>query len=486
VSRRALSRRELLAGAAAGVALSGRRLPRPRAERPNLLFVLTDQQNARFAGCEGHPRLATPAIDGLAADGVRFARAFCATPQCDPARMSLLSGRYGRSHGVVRNRTRYTDPTPLLPELLRQRGYRTASVGKRPRSATGKALGFEQWLSMSAYVDSVGAERVPWHASQGDWLPVEVLGPVGASRVGNALHTAGWFTDQAIGWLERSRGRPFALFLSYFGPHTPITPSAEWARRYAPDAVELAPNADPARWPDPATRPRALIELRERLGVPSPELQRAILASYCALVAQIDSNLGRLLDALEALGLAERTLVVFSSDHGGLAGEHGAWTKAALAYDALLRVPLVLRWPGRLPAGRVVSPLVSAVDVAPTLAALLGMPPLARADGADLAPTWGTDSGDGGGAERTLGGREAVFAEFGAPGDRGAHCACVRTATHKYVRHDQGERFEELFDLAADPWELRNLARENGAEETLEALRARLDAWERATPPRAR
>jgi len=428
-------------------------------ERPNLVFILADQHNARALSCYGHSVVQTPNLDRLAAGGVRFENAFCTTPQCDPARLSIQTGRYARSHGVVLNRVPYRGQDEFLPQAFQRSGYATFAVGKRPHVASAERFGFDRWSGFTLYRREHG--KSGWQPKPDDRLPVDLYGSVGPSPYPNERHPAGHWTSKAIEFLREKRKQPFVLWLSYYGPHTPIVPSEPFASLYDPAELELPPNFTTSGGP------AELLKLRERQAI-SPELHKRVLANYLGLVTQIDFNVGRVLDELDSLGVTRNTIVVYVSDHGEMMAEHGGWTKAALLYDSLVRVPLIVRYPEALPAGRVEQALVSTIDLKP------GLMRLAKLEGnSEATPAEGHDLFD---VEH---GREEIFAEFGDPAAKEWHCLMVRTRTHKYVRHTiPTGHTEEFFDLQEDPWEKHNLVSQGG--EVLAMLRQKLANWEQS------
>jgi len=429
------------------------------AERPNVVFILVDQHSARALSSYGHAVVKTPNIDRLAAGGVRFENAFCTTPQCDPARLSIQTGRYARSHGVVLNRVLYKGDDEFLPQSFQRSGYSTFAVGKRPHVASAERFGFDRWAGMTLYRREHGKNG--WQPKPDHRLPLDLYGSVGPSPFPNERHPSGYWTSKAIEFLREERRNPFLLWLSYYGPHTPIVPSEPFASMYKAEDMELPPNFSTSGGP------AALQQMRARQSAITPDLHRAVLANYFGLIAQIDYNVGTLLDELDRLRLSRNTIVVYVSDHGEMMAEHGGWTKAALLYDSLVRVPLIIRYPGHLPAGTVDHSLISTIDLKPSLvelAKLSGNSKATPAEGHDLFSKSNT--------------REEIFAEFGDPAANDWHCVMVRTRTHKYVRHTvPSGHTEEFFDLAKDPWETDNLFDRGG--EVLAGLKEKLANWEK-------
>lgn len=438
----------------------------------NLVLVMSDQHNARVLGCEGSSVAPTPNLDRLAASGTRFERAFTTTPQCAPARYTIWTGRYAKSHGLRANRVPERAEATFAG-VLREAGWRTATVGKHHMTSSPRSHGFDLVIDSEDYNTWREQEGVAqWYAA-GEWLSFTegvFPDPCGMSRLGKLEQQDGWFTTRAIEFLRESpRDTPFCLVLSFFGPHTPITPSIEMRGRVRLQDVDLPPTYAGHGLEDH----ELLIAARKVYASLTPHQHRRVLAAYTAFVAQMDDNVGRVLDALDELELTEETVVVYTSDHGDMAASHGVWGKNYFLYDEVLRVPLIARVPGAL-GGAARRELVSLVDLAPTVLELLGLEPLPSMQGASLAPLL-LGHPPSGGPQR------AVYAEIGLEGSHWGRTTCVRTETHKYVLNDgSGRRHEQLFDLVADPWETENLAASDDVQ--LADLRRELVAWEARTP----
>ena len=312
-------------------------------------------------------------------------------------------------------------------------------------------------------------------------------------------YSTGLGAGQAARYLEERAGRPepFALWVSFPDPHTPYEVPRAYFEAAAAEGAEL-PSAEPPAMPGAPERTRVLRRLLDVSGAPEEDQERLLL-TYRAMTRFVDDGVGAVLDALERTGLRERTIVVFLSDHGDFALEHGMARKGGAFYDCLTRVPLVVSWRGACPAGVVDRSMVNLVDVAPTLLTLQGLPVPPRMQGAPLptltsaAPRAAAFSEYGAGGPaftladleevgRTVGathGLEAVKASLERREAEGAR-RMVRTARWKYVTDPLGD-LDELYDLDADPPEHRNLAGEAGYEPVVRELRDLLAGWEDAT-----
>lgn len=441
--------------------------------RPNIVFIYTDDQAAWTLGCYGNAQAHTPHLDRLASEGARLTQALVATPVCSPARASLFSSRYGTEVGILdfithRKHKEYTPENGdiglehrfvAFPRLLSQAGYATALVGKwhvgdwthdPQRRFHPTRYGFDYFMGLTG---------------GGISTQDPVLEKDGQERTFPGL-TDDILTGEAIGYLEKqSSTRPFFLFLGLRAPHTAYLPVApEDAAPYAHLDLQI-PNPD---YPD--------------LNVGSV---KTMMKGYLSSVTSIDRNVGRLLAALDRLQLAANTIVVFTSDHGYNMGHNGIWHKGngiwatktppqtypgispryrPNLYDHSLRVPALVRWPGKIPAGAVVTKTVSNLDWYPTLLAMAGVTPtsalLLRGRNAlpllqgNAVADWDND----------------FYAEYSMRIYGQADMRAYRTSRWKLVRDYLNPERDEFYDLQNDPEESRNLLRSDLTPEARQAM----------------
>ena len=402
-------------------------------DRPNVLFIHTDEQRADTLGCYGNEVVDTPHVDELAAEGVTFEEGHCTHPLCSPSRGTLLTGRYPSAHGLWRNGIPLSQEETTIAELLREAGYATGLLGKghvtpyygdpnvHPESVQrgcgwdeenvwefwrefdGPYYGFDHvrmtlahgpksldcghyglWLddehpgqrelfSQDAAVGDTDPEYNSWRSA----APVE-------------LHSSTWVADRTVEFVEaHAAERPFFGWVGIPDPHFPYDPPAEYAERYDPGEIDLPVDPEGTVWgADPPKYVR--YHLEEKYGVDWREIpvekQREIVAHYWAMVDLLDDQVGRILDALEAEGVADETVVVFTSDHGDWLGDHGLFQKGVPHTRELTRVPWIVRWPGVAVPGRRVSAPTSHVDVVPTLLDAAGVEVPYGVQGASLRP----------------------------------------------------------------------------------------------------
>ena len=424
---------------------------------PNILWICTDQQRYDTIRALGNEHINTPNIDRLVREGTAFTHAFCQSPICTPSRASFLTGMYPSTvHGCSNGNDYWAGAAPLVTKLLADEAhYDCGLAGKlhlagahgriEPRGDDGYRVfhwshdSRDQWPEGHAYADWVRAQGQVLAELREDMasLPPE-------------LHQTTWCADKAIEFMREEREEPWLMSVNIFDPHSPFDPPQEYLDRY-----------DPAALPDPLWSdkdPQAHERLGRVDGAASIDLGRAkeVLAAYYAMIELIDDNVGRMLSALEESGQRENTLVIFTSDHGELAGDHQLVGKGCRFYECLVRVPLICSWPGQISAGAVSDALVELVDIAPTLLELVGVTAPAKMQGRSLWPLL---------TGAATGHRDFVRSEYyralnpDAPGRehlQGSYATMIRDQRYKLVcYHDRA--MGEFFDLGADPGEFDNL-----------------------------
>jgi len=420
---------------------------------PNLLFVFADQMRGMDMACAGNPQVRTPTLDRLAREGTRFPHAYANCPVCTPSRGTILTGRYPLRHGAVANDMPLSTDEVTLAHVLRDAGYRTGYVGKwhldgvprdRFTPPGPRRQGFDDfWAVWNCSHDYFGGK-----VYRDTPEPIE-LG--GYEPVGHA--------DLAVEFLRQPSDRPFCLFLSWGTPHAPYRHVPErYLTLYVPDALALRPNV---RDEPPAPF--------RRLG-DGPD--RNALAGYYAHITALDEQLARLLAVLNETAAAENTLVVFTSDHGDMLWSHGM-TKKEQPWEESVSIPLLVRWPGRVPAGRVCEELVSTADFAPTLLAMCGLEPPGRMEGADLSAVVRGAPG--------AAGPESVFLLEPIIVDQGAAQGLtqwrgVRTRRWTYARWYDGEGWV-LYDNEADPYQMTNLIDSPAHADVRAELEGMVQGW---------
>ncbi|MBT3344733.1 MAG: sulfatase-like hydrolase/transferase [Gemmatimonadetes bacterium] len=420
------------------------------ADRPNILFMLTDQQSRHALGAAGNPDAHTPNMDRLAATGVRFENAYCGAPVCGPSRACLLTGRMSHDHGVLVNGLPLREGVENFGQLLQGAGYETAWSGRwhlpEPYPTRSQPPpGFSSLLP-DAFTD----------------LPDRRLGAVTDRPV----------TDAAIDFLQQDHDQPFCLGVALCNPHD----ICYWIMD--PDAP--APEGEHPELPSNFARdvhePEFITWCRRRQHYGqetssttdwSTSRWRAYLAEYYRLTSLVDAQIGRLLQTLDESGRADDTLVVCTSDHGEGMAAHELVVKLML-YEEAAGVPLLMRGPG-VPTGQTRSQLASGIDILPTLCDAAGVELPEELSGHSLLPL---------ARDPRHPGREAVVTQL-YPDTKDLHRSgrLVRSERHKYICFNQGDRPEMLFDLVADPGERQNLAGQPAGEAELRRHRVMLQQW---------
>lgn len=430
------------------------------AERPNVLFIAVDDMNNDL-GCYGHPLVRTPAIDALAARGVRFDRAYCQFPLCSPSRVSIMTGRRPDDTRVFDLNTHFRDTVPdvvALPQMFMNNGYFAARVGKIYHYGNPGQIGtdgLDDPVSWNRRINPRGRDKDEEHLLA-NHTPSRGLGSSVSFLAADGLdseQTDGMVADETIKLLEENRdlGRPFFLAAGFYRPHCPYVAPKRYFDMYPLESVSPFVPERPAERPDPRLVPPPALASTAPwpwFGIDRDRLVEGVRAYYAAITF-VDAQIGRILEALDRLGLTDDTIVVFWSDHGYHLGDHGLLKKQSV-FEVSARVPLIVAGPGVAPAARGgASPRpVELVDLYPTLADLCGLEPPPGLAGASLRP---------------------LLENPEAPRDRPAFTQVqrgaipghsVRTERYRYVEWGRGPSFrgEQLYDMDADPGETRNLA----------------------------
>ena len=425
----------------------------------NVLLIMSDEHRPDALGCAGHPTVRTPAIDRLADEGTRFTSAYCSSPLCAPSRASFATGRYVSDVGFWDNATPYDGEPQSWGHHFGERDVDVTTVGK---------LDFEPGVD-----DGFDDQRLAVHRETPDVNGLYREPPIQRENARDRILSAGpdddpWYrdredakTEEAIDILEsKSESRddaPWVLAVNYILPHFPLEVASEYYERYPPDEMDL-----PLDYPAADDHP-ILEELRNHFDgreVPEDALRRT-RAAYYGLTTALDDYVAQLLDALDRLGLADDTLVIYTSDHGEPLGDHGIWWKCCM-YEPSVSVPLVARGP-EVEAESVVDAPTSLLDLVPTMAEAVGVAPDPAWRGQSLLPILT--------GERDADPDRAVFSEYHAHGtSRGMFM--LRRGRYKYIYYPDNP--DQLFDLEADPAELTNLADDPAYGDRREALEAAL------------
>lgn len=432
------------------------------ADRPNVLFLISDDLNTRI-GCYGDPHVKTPNIDRLAERGVRFEHAYCQFPLCGPSRNSMLTGLYPNSTGIVRNAEIFRQTIPKrisLPQAFRNSGYFAARIGKLyhyhvPRSVGTN--GHDDPASWEMEINPAGCDRLIEEPDIFTLRENSFGGTLSwyASPRPDEEHTDGMMADDAAWVLERCakrKDRPFFLAVGFYRPHTPYVAPEKYFEPYALDEMPVISQEDIQADIADVPAPSLLSHKNDHDKLTDP-LRRECLQAYYASTTFMDAQVGKVLDALEANGLADNTIIVFTSDHGYHLGEKGLWQKQSL-FEQSARVPMIISAPGMKQGVSSDAP-TGLIDVYPTLADLcdVKMPDVMHGQSMKATLSDPEEMGRGFTISQVMRSRgKAKPAYFGYS---------IRNPRYRLTLWDDGNLGSELYDHQADPLEKTNLLSES-------------------------
>jgi arylsulfatase len=423
-------------------------------EQPNILWICTDQQRYDTIHSLGNRHIRTPNIDKLVETGVAFTHAHCQSPICTPSRGSFLTGMYPSTvHACINGNDHWDEAAPLITKTLKDAGYDCGLAGKLHLASAmahepelrPKDDGYRRfWYSHSPHQGiGKGNQYTDWLESMGQDFNTlkKKLGYIPAK-----WHQTTWCADRAIEFMKEKRSGPWLCSVNIYDPHGPFDPPQEYVDRFDLDTL-----------PEPLFRESDLAEQKRLAEVnfqgkakqPTYPEAKLTIAKYWAQIELIDENVGRMMEALEATGQRENTIVIFMSDHGEMAGDHGLNKKGCRFYEGLVRVPLIFSWPRRFQQGLQSEALVELVDIAPTLLELTGLPVPETMQGKTLLPIL---EGKADPQQHREFVRCVYYKVLDGPE---SYATMIRTREYKLVNY-HGMETGQLFDLEKDPGEFEN------------------------------
>ena len=434
--------------------------------KPNILYIMSDQHRLDCMAHTGHPLLKTPNFDRLANEGAHFSNAYTPLPMCVPVRCSLLTGQWPSQHGVVHNFDgecfKPLDPQgPSVPRAITGAGYHSYHCGRWhvSKDHTPHDFGFQEYTPDWRYAK--------WRQHQGI-----KKGPFPNGGFGDPdIHATpeqsslAWHADRVMDFIDKNQDEDDAFFIRWHmvEPHLPSRPPEPYASMYKPEDIEPW-----SGWPDDLQgKPYMQKQMRVGRGTDTVtwDTWARTVGLYLGDIAHLDFQIGRVLDKLDELGIADNTLVMYTSDHGDMCGSHGMIDKHCVMYDDVVRVPLMMRWPGQIPAGKTCDAFVSnAVDAPATWCAAAGIEAPDYCSGINLIDAINNGSG-----------RQDIFSTYHGNQFGNYSQRMVRDNRWKYV-WNVGD-LDELYDIETDPGELNNLIKEASAADELQRLRNRLSDW---------
>ena len=445
--------------------------------RPNILWICTDQQRYDTIHCLGNEHIRTPNLDRLASQGVAFTKAYSQSPICTPSRASFLTGCYPSTLHVNRNgNDHFPCSEKLITNMLAKEGYDCGLSGKLHLAAAqgrveqrgddgyrffrwshhprpeewwpGEVHGYQHWLQAQG-VDWAEAYDARVKASRRPGEPYMV-------GIDAQYHQTTWCANKAIAFMSESRNGPWLMSVNPFDPHPPFDPPQEYLER-----MDVADMPLPLFQPEEMETQLAFEKIDHQTQQPrSPHTYDALrmVAAYYAQIELIDDQVGRMLETLEATGQCDNTIVIFTSDHGDMVGDHGLLQKGCRFYEGAVHVPLIVSWPAGIKSGLRSEALVELTDLVPTFLESLGMPVPDHVQGKSLLPIL-TGEAD------PVKHRDFVRSEYhdALPMPDRSHANMIFDGRHKIVMY-HGHDVGELYDLEADPCEFHNLWKDPSAQ----------------------
>ena len=443
--------------------------PQRQHARPNIIFILVDDLRWDELGITGHPFLKTPHIDRIGREGALFRNAFMTTPLCSPSRASFLTGQYAYTHGIIDNVDRSVASHKLItfPLLLQQAGYATAFIGKwHMGNDDSPRPGFDRWVSFKG---------------QGSYVNPEI------NEDGRDVNARGYITDllngYAVEFIKRRHDKPFLVYLAHKAIHPEVMQHGDGSVNLA-EAERFIPAERHRDLFVGKTVPRRRNAMRPPVG--KPALQRTIndlpplgpktatsdetvLGRQRSLMA-IEEGVGEILKALQETNQLDDTVIVLASDNGYFYGEHGLSVERRLAYEESIRMPLLVRYPRSIKPGTVRDEFALNIDVAPTLLELAGVSPPVTTQGRSLVPLLKGLRSEW---------RRSFLIEYYSdkvfPRIRKMGYKAVRTERWKYIHYLELDHMDELYDLKADPYEMKNVINRREAARSLEDMKRELE-----------
>ena len=430
-----------------------------QAEPYNVLVIQTDEHHFKTLGCYGGRIVETPNIDWIAKNGAIATSFYATTPVCSPSRGALISGRYPQNTPVTNNNISLGDHVVTFAEVLRRKGYKTGYAGKWHLDGLGKP----QWAPIRKF----GFDDNRYMFNRGHWKKFEITndGPrVAAIKRGKPFYgvenadkesfSTDWLANRTIDFINTNKAKPFCYMVSFPDPHGPNTVRKPYDTMYKDVKVPI---------PVSVNKPRSQTP-RWAAGDPkiTADTVRLLMPKYYGMIKCLDDNIGRILDALRENGQIDNTIIVFTSDHGDLCGEHGRLNKG-VPYEGSARIPFLFYCPGKIPAGTIVNQALSCVDFVPTLFALTG----------DKLPK-GVDGRD---ASALFRGSKNQWEDiaFIRSTSTGKPWLAAITDRYKIIYSALGDPW--LFDLKTDPDELHNAFTKPNAQRIVKRLTAKLAAY---------
>lgn len=419
-------------------------------KKPNIVFIMSDDHRWNHTGFMGHPWIQTPNMDRMAKEGLVFNNAFCTTSLCSPSRACFITGQYAHKHGVKNNITPWNNKNVTVLELMKKGGYKTAFIGKWHMPGHFPELrGVDRFITFTA------------KTGQGQYFDCPlIIDGVETQRKGKYIGED--LTDFAIEFINKEKDNPFCLYLAHKAPHGPFKPPPELKNFYKDKNIDHLP-----KW------------AHRYAGMCDGEIYGGVLwnaeaqyKKYCSLITSLDQQVGRVIDELERLGIADNTIVIYSTDNGYFFGDKGHFDKR-WAYEPSLRIPFIVKYPvGIKKPGSRSDEMILNVDLAPTLLDLAGLPIPANMDGKSILPVIE-------GQSTPL--RDAFHYEFfkDFPPYTVPGIDAVRTNEFLYIEYNESRMKPELYNILKDPENINDLMETPEGAKVLPGLKILLEEYKR-------
>ena len=451
-------------------------------KKPNIILFMCDQLRFDALGCYGNNEIHTPNIDKLALDGSSFDDHFCQSPVCMPSRASIMTGRYPRNHGTRDNGIPLRDSEVTFVEMLRDEGYSTHTIGKMHLTSmlTDKVdehedwpednYGFDhihtttdnkdgaylEWLKNTSFKDyeivkKQGEDKIKEDTASASAKQQTGAPQVNVSKVDAKYHQSAWIADKTIEAIEYQDDKPFFIMSSFVDPHHPFDPPKEYYEKYIDSNLTLPIHLEDELKDKPPhfrkhEKSKGFGNEKYDYRSLSDDDWRKVKAAYYGMITLIDDNIGRVMKTLEEKGMQDDTLILFTSDHGELLGDHGILFKGPFHYDSVIKIPFIIKYPGQIPQGSRYSNMTEHIDIMPTILEYAGIQTPYGVQGQSLTPILRGDTGAS---------RDYVLTESKA-NDWGLEVKTITGRDYKLTYY-ANEKYGELYDRNEDPEEFFNL-----------------------------
>ena len=467
--------------------------------KPNILLISADQLRCDALGAYGNSQVKTPNIDSLAKEGIVFENHFVQNPYCMPSRWSIFTGRYPRNHGVRENGVIFDNSEVTMARVLKEEGYTTSSIGKMhltPQlmveekedenwpddsfgftvkhltddSKRGEYLHYlkKKDKGIYNYVLNQGKEKIDEDLNDSFKRPFDLAPQIKENKISAEFHQSNWIADRTIEYIKNNKDKPFFSWCSFVDPHHPFDPPEPYASMYDINDIPMPVRMDGEHEDKPKHFKDMYLGFstgneRYDFSTITDEGWKTVIAKYWGMVSLIDYNVGRIIDALKKEGIYENTIIIFTSDHGELLGDHKLLFKGPFHYDSLIKVPFIMTWGSRLEANKKINKITQHIDIMPTILDYTGIDVPRGVQGKKIRNIIENDKDSN---------YEYALIEYDT-GEWGLKVKTIRSKEWKLTYY-MSKEYGELYDLRNDPHEFYNLWNRNDYKDIREKLTIKL------------